>query len=109
VSATATLEQQAEGCYRLRGSLTFATVKGLLTEVERITAQTPEGTALELDLAQVEAADSAGLVLLLEWLERVEARGSRLTLRNLPDELRQLAHISNVEALLLDPAAPANP
>ena len=56
--------------------------------------------ALELDLSGVERADSAGLALLLEWKRLTQGRGQPLRLRNIPRQLRNLALVSGVDAML---------
>lgn len=99
--ATATL-QTAPGHWCLTGALDFTTVPRLVAESERL-FRDPALSAraeLEIDLSAVEFANSAGLALLLEWMELAESGGIRLTYRHLPDSLRRIAAFSNLQNLL---------
>jgi phospholipid transport system transporter-binding protein len=81
----------------LQGTLDFTTVPGLLEQGRKYLS----GSApLVLDLAAVERANSAGLALLLEWLEAAGRRGQPLVLANLPQSLDDIARMSNVLDLL---------
>ena len=54
-----------------------------------------------MDLESVVHCDSAGLALLLEWIEISAGRGQQLKFRNLPSALVGIAHLSNAETLLI--------
>jgi phospholipid transport system transporter-binding protein len=93
------------GHYALEGVLDFATV----TRVARDGMDLLRRDALvDIDLAGVVSANSAGLALLLEWLDFARARGARLTYRNLPDSLLRIAAVSNLATLLPTASAPAH-
>jgi phospholipid transport system transporter-binding protein len=92
------LEDQFWG---LSGDLTFATVGDFLPQFDELIANT-QGCA-QFDLGKVERADSAGLALLLEGIAIARRKGCQLGFRNLPDNLQDLAQISNVEGLLSSP------
>jgi len=83
--------------YALAGELDFQTVAGLLPEGNRMLAG--EGP-LDLDLVEVREANSAGLALLLEWIDLAGRRGRPLRLYNLPESLVHLADLANVGSLL---------
>jgi phospholipid transport system transporter-binding protein len=85
---------------RLTGVLDFATVGRLREQGLALFEASP---GILLDLAGVERANSAGLALLLEWLDLAQQRGQRLRLCNLPDSLQAIARISNLDGRL--PAA----
>jgi phospholipid transport system transporter-binding protein len=93
----ARLTPLGEGCYALEGVLDFSTVNRIA--VSGI-ALFKRDASVEIDLAGVESANSAGLALLLEWLDVARARGARVTYRNLPDSLVRIAAVSNLAALL---------
>ena len=90
---------QSEGVarYGLVGVLDFQTVPGLLPDGQRMLAG--EGP-LELDLVEVREANSAGLSLLLEWIDLAGRRGRPLRLYNLPESLANLADLANLGPLL---------
>ena len=100
----------AEGVWHVVGELGFDTVPGLLAESRRLDAGQSD---LIVDLGGVTRANSAGLVLLLEWLDDGRRRQRAVRFRHLPDSLRNIARVSNVVGLLpLAPnetAAPAVP
>ncbi len=92
----ATLTRRGGDLY-LGGELTFATAAGLLRELPPLFA---DGEALLLDLQGVTRGDSAGLALLLEWVEEGRKRGVDLRYRNVPEALINIARFSNVLELL---------
>jgi phospholipid transport system transporter-binding protein len=93
----ASLQPDGPGRLRLSGTLDFASVPGLL---EQGRSHFTGGEPLVLDLAGVERANSAGLALLLEWLDLAGRRGQRLELENPPPALLAIARMSNVMDLL---------
>jgi phospholipid transport system transporter-binding protein len=82
---------------RVVGALVFGTVSALLPLGSDAIRQ---GRAAMIDLAGITDSDSSGLALLIEWLS--VAKDARQTLRyeNVPEQLDQLARLSDVEALL---------
>lgn len=85
------------GRLRVEGTLDFSTVSALVGEAESLF---PTRGRLRIDLAGVESANSAGLALLLEWLDRARVRRLELQYLNLPDSLQRIASISNLGHLL---------
>ncbi|WP_132977643.1 STAS domain-containing protein [Thiobaca trueperi] len=96
-----TLQTDA-GRWRLAGALDFTTVPGLVAEAEKLFRNPALRSLahLEIDLAAVEFANSAGLALLLEWMEMAESRDIRLVYLHLPDSLHRIAAFSNLQDLL---------
>lgn len=86
------LTEQAPGNYTVEGSLTFAaidkqTVKSsfkFLKGIDRIS----------IDLAKVEATDSAGLALMIEWIKLSRMSHIKLSFKNIPEQLLALAKLS---------------
>ena len=79
------------------GALNFASVSALL---EAGTKAIATGAAAIIDLRGITESDSSGLALLVEWLS--VARNAKRSLRyeNMPQQIRQLARLSDVEDLL---------
>lgn len=101
---SATLEQGPDGVWRIVGSLDFESVPALYRHTDTLLAAGP----VEIDLAGVERANSAGVALLLEWRRQAHRRGVELHLRELPAAVLQLARLSDVENLVSGTdAAPA--
>lgn len=91
------LEQQAAGCSRLVGPLTFDSVPLLFEQGRQLFAN---GGSVELDLASVERSDSAGLALLVSWVRLAKQQGATITFRNIPEQLQGLARVGGVEQIL---------
>jgi len=74
------------------GQLTMDTIGASFAEA----MLPPEGKNWTVDLAQVEAADSAAVSMLLSWLRNAQRHGAQLTFVNVPDNLRSLADLYGV-------------
>ena len=90
--------QREGGRLQVSGRLTMDTIGSSFDEA----MQPLEGKVWVVDLAQVEAADSAAVSLLLGWQRNAQRHGAKLTLVNVPENLRSLADLYGVaEALPL--------
>lgn len=94
-----TLRAAGAGRYCLEGVVTMATVTGLRAAGLRAFAQ--EKGPIEVDLSGVSRADSGALALLIDWLAWARAARRALKFSSLPAALLALAHLSDVEELLL--------
>lgn len=80
------------------GRLTMDTIGASFNDA----MQPLEGKSWTVDLAQVEAADSAAVSLLLGWQRNAQRHEAKLILVNVPENLRSLADLYGVaEALPL--------
>ncbi len=93
----ARLAPAAAGVFELRGDLDLATVTALAEELPRPAGA---GSAVTVDLAGVERADSAGLALLVDWTARAAASGEQLVFRDPPAQLLAIARASGVDRIL---------
>ena len=89
---------QTAGRVSLSGQLTFDSVIDLQGREEALLAGSDE--RLEVDLGQVSRSDSAGLALLVAWLRSARKMGKSITFLNVPKQLRAIAAVSGLEALL---------
>jgi len=90
----ATLIEEATGDWRLSGDLQV----GAAT---RLYAELPVGAATySVNLSAVEAIDSAGIALLVDWQQRLHSAGGALRLIDVPDSLQRFARIGGVAKLL---------
>lgn len=102
----ARLESGADGVLRVSGELGFATAARLYAESAAVVGAAPAERPLVFDLEGVSRVDSAGVALLLTWLRGARERGLALELRNVPEQLRSIARVSDLDELLpLDPQA----
>lgn len=95
-SLPTSLKAQPDG-WGLAGELSFASVPGLLDQGLK---EFDFASSIQLDLGDIDHADSAGLALLLEWMDIARAAGGSLSLKHIPDSLLDIARMSNLEALL---------
>jgi ABC-type transporter Mla MlaB component len=58
------------------------------------------GTQVEVDLAQLESADSVTLSVLLAWAAHAAQQSGNIVFTQIPPRLRAIAHLSKAEALL---------
>ena len=86
-----------EGRLRVEGALDFDSVSPLVAESEVLFRR---NARLRIDLSGVETANSAGLALLLEWMDLARSRRIDLRFLNLPESLVRIAAISNLGSLL---------
>jgi len=91
---------QREGDHlKVSGRLTMESIGSTFADA----MQPLEGKNWTVDLAQVEAADSAAVSMLLGWLRNAQRHEAKLTFINVPDNLRSLADLYGVaEALPLN-------
>ncbi len=92
----ATLQSAGEGRLSLEGAIDFGSVPGLYRQLADYLQQ---GASLSIDLEGVERFNSAGLALLLQWLEDARKRNVELTFLNLPAAHGELASLYNLTGL----------
>ncbi|MEJ2514713.1 MAG: STAS domain-containing protein [Gammaproteobacteria bacterium] len=88
---------KGDGHFAVRGDLTFRTAGIALAESKELFA---DHSILEIDLSEVKRTDSAGLALLLEWVNWAKNYVREIRFRNVPDEIFSIAQISEVDDLL---------
>jgi phospholipid transport system transporter-binding protein len=98
----------ASGRCEVRGALTFASARRAYDQGVKVLAATTAQT-VEVDCGGVQAADSAGLAVLLAWLAWARKHGRQIKFVNLPQAITALARISDVDALLTGTGAVAAP
>jgi phospholipid transport system transporter-binding protein len=89
-----TIQTNSSGGLSVSGALTFDSVASLYSQT---IVSTHSG---DIDLVGVNAVDSAGLALLLEWQAAARARGDNLNFVNAPSDLKRLAAMSEATDLL---------
>ncbi len=60
----------------------------------------PETAQFEVSLQNVERIDSAGMVMLIHLIEHAKKRNCHIMLSFVPDQLRTLFQLSNVDELM---------
>jgi phospholipid transport system transporter-binding protein len=80
----------------IEGDLTFSTID---KNTARIMDKLLTPNDITVNLKQVNATDSAGLALIIEWLKIARSRNITLTFINAPQQLQALALLSGFESL----------
>lgn len=81
----------------IQGVLDFTTATRTL---ESVAGHIADNKKLDIDLSGVTAANSAGLALLIEWLAIARRADHAVTFHHIPDGLRQLAGVCQVDGLI---------
>ena len=87
------------GTLRVSGAISYTNAADALARLP-VTRVGKASTAVDVDLSGLKHADSATLAVLIAWAARVKKLGGELRLRNAPQALRNLAHLSDLEGLL---------
>jgi len=91
------LQDLGEGRFALTGEITFETAERVLLASEEPFEQ---HTRIEVDLAGVTRADSAGLALLLEWITWANHTVREIRFLSMPERILAIARTTEVEQLL---------
>lgn len=81
------------------GPVTLQTVEGLVARGDALLAR----GAGRVDLAGVQEVDSAVLAMLLHWKRAARAAGRDLSVTGVPEPVRSLARLYDLESLVLGP------
>jgi phospholipid transport system transporter-binding protein len=95
-----TIVGHGAGRFAVQGDLTYQTAVAALEQSKTLFAG---HAVIDLDLAGVKRADSAGLALLLEWLNWSRRSARELRFHGIPGQLLSIAQISEVDELLVHP------
>ncbi len=91
------LNDLGEGHFALNGEMTFETAERILMASEEPFEQ---HTRIEVDLAGVTRADSAGLALLLEWITWANHTVREIRFLSMPERVLAIARTTEVDQLL---------
>jgi len=91
------LQDLGDGRFALNGEMTFETAQKILQASEEPFEQ---HTRIEVDLAGVTRADSAGLALLLEWITWANHTVREIRFLSMPQRIVDIARTTEVEQLL---------
>lgn len=90
-------EDLGEGQFAITGELGFETADQLLTQSKDLFA---DYSTITIDLSGVTKSDSAGLGLLLEWVNWATHYVREIRYVEIPDQIRAIAEISEVDDML---------
>ena len=93
MSAFSLIKQTAD-CYFVEGDLTFSTLnKKTINSFDFLNS----AKEICIDLEKVATADSAGLALMIEWIKHSKLLNTKLTFKNVPQQLLTLAKLSDLD------------
>ncbi len=84
-----------DGVICLSGALTHGTVNAVYQNTPAFTE--PD---YRIDLREVEKVDSAAFALFLIWRDRAARNSSNLRFSHVPDKLKEIAQLANLERVL---------
>ncbi len=93
MATLASIESPGGGEIKVKGDLIFSSVTALLTE--SVAYFKPQGELL-IDLAAVTHSDSAGVALLLEWMQMAKLRDLKLSFSNIPAQMWAIIDVSGL-------------
>jgi len=105
------LKEAAPGQFAVHGPLTFATarkardtglaaLRAIAAGDDRAVREGIPNGEIGIDCSGITSSDSAGMTVLLDWLAFAKSSGRSLRYAGLPEQLKALARISDVEELL---------
>ena len=91
------LEELGGGRFAIKGELTYATAAMLL---EQSKDKFADHAVIKVDMSEVTRSDSAGLALLLEWVNWAKHFVREIRYFNIPRPISAMAEISEVDDML---------
>ena len=95
----ASLKLSADGVLNLVGVLDYRSGPALREQGRKLISSC-EQAGLPLDCAGVSKSSSVGLALVLAFIRDARGVGKQLVLRNLPEDMREIAQVSGLGDLL---------
>lgn len=90
-------QQEQEDSYSISGELNRDSVPELWRSLQKVQFSTPSA---ELSLQGLTRIDSAGMVMLIHLIENAKKQNCHIMLCLVPDQLRTLFQLSNVDELM---------
>jgi phospholipid transport system transporter-binding protein len=95
----ASIAEQAPGVFQLAGVLDYRSGPALREQGGRLIGASRAATCV-IDCTGVEKSSSVGLSLLLAFMRDAAAAGKKLAVRGLPGDMREIASVSGLLAVL---------
>lgn len=97
MSSPFSVELDAAGNGRVSGRINVSNATRALSEGTKLSKPSAR---TEVDLKDLESADSVTLAVLLAWAAAASRKGGKLVYRGIPERLRAIAHLGDAEPLL---------
>jgi len=89
-----TLEQVAEGRFKISGVLNFDTVPAVWQKSQLLFRSCD---SLTIDFADVTHSTSAGLALLTEWMRIARTNRQKIAFTHIPTQMQEIARVCGVD------------
>lgn len=86
---------RGEGVFAMSGQLTFQTVPQFHGHAGALLQD--GARSVTIDMQGVTQADSAGLALMIEWLQLTRAARRELVFTNIPEQMRDLIRVNGLQ------------
>lgn len=93
----AVVKQNGNGKFQLCGILSFLTVPEL---IKRTSGLFDKSVNIEVDLGGVIRSDSAGVALLVEWMNEARHNDKQIRFLNIPLQMLAIARVSSLDQVL---------
>jgi phospholipid transport system transporter-binding protein len=90
------------GVFELSGRLTFQTVPRFQGHIDSVLQG--DAQPVTIDMRGIALADSAGLALMIEWLQRARAAQRGMVFANIPEQVQQLIRVNGLQEVFQLPA-----
>lgn len=97
MGAGAVVKKRGQGRFSLGGILSFLTVPDLIAETETLFKES--GDVL-VDLGEVIKSDSAGVALLVEWMNEAHRQDQDIQFLDIPSQMLGLVRVSGLDQVL---------
>ena len=86
-----------DNLFIVSGELDFTTIKDLWKVSLPLLASEKN---LNFDMTHVDASNSAGLALMLEWMKYAKKENKKIHFANIPTQLQSIMEVSGIEKIL---------
>lgn len=86
---------RGNGAFEVSGRVTFQTVPQFLGHTDKWLQS--DTSRVTIDMQGVTLTDSAGLALMIEWLQLARAAKREIVFTNIPEQMRDLIRVNGLE------------
>lgn len=97
MNTSAVVRQNGIGRIQLCGILSFQTVPNLLMQSRGMFEKHGD---IQVDLSEVIRSDSAGVALLVEWMNEAHRHNQEIQFLNMPAQMLGIARVSSLDQVL---------
>ena len=97
MNTDAAIKQRSDGKFELTGILSFFTVPELIKPARELLDGVED---IKIDLKGVVRSDSAGVALLVEWMNEANRTNKQILFMNIPVQMLAIARVSSLDQVL---------